>query len=80
MKSLQRARVGIRVCLMWFCRVKLEIDRGALNSGGGGGGSECFKAKARHVKEINVLLLSPALIRTLLSAENDRACTFHYVR
>lgn len=26
-----------------------------------------------------MLLLSPALIRTLLSAENDRACTFHYV-
>lgn len=26
-----------------------------------------------------MLLLSPALIRTPLSAENDRACTFHYV-
>lgn len=43
------------------------------------GGRECFKAKARHVKEINVPLLSPALIRALLSAENDRACSFHYV-
>lgn len=63
---------------MCVCNVVSEsipsIDRGTLN-----GGSECFKAKARHVKEINVLLLSPALIRTLLSAENDRACTFHYV-
>lgn len=55
-------------------RVWYSIDSSSLN-----GGSECFKAKARHVKEINVLLLSPALIRALLSAENDRACTFHYV-
>lgn len=54
--------------------VLCSTDIGTLN-----GGSECFKAKARHVKEINVPLLSPALIRTLLSAENDRACTFHYV-
>lgn len=55
-------------------RVCYSIDSGTLN-----GGSECFKAKAWHVKEINALLLSPALIRALLSAENDRACTFHYV-
>lgn len=55
-------------------QVWYSIDSGTLNEG-----SECFKAKAQHVKEINVLLLSPALIRALLSAENDSACTFHYV-
>lgn len=62
-------------CMHWFLRrVWYSIDSGTLN-----GGSKWFKAKARHVKEINVRLLSPALIRALLSAENDRACTFHYV-
>lgn len=62
-------------CVRLFPRqVWYSIDSGTLNEG-----SECFKAKAWHVKEINALLLSPALIRALLSAENDRACTFHYV-